>query len=270
MANSEPQIDITDLISLVCLYRKENYAFERHLALLTFGLWVIEPNDPTFVRHGRIVGAAQIVKSLIARRSHSQKKVFLEKEFSSEIIASALLSPPVIGPFGEELEHRKFDLELAANIAQTFLLAPTSRLTSKRPSLNKAIHFIANGGFGANYKFAPATIKKQWISYAATAPFLLAEETCTLRIIGHAPDTPNWLKSAKALFANLSELREYFGVAKAIQDDFSSKLDPKSRKRFQFTAFPTRVVSVPVDFPVFSDDELRLYQSYRAPTYSRD
>jgi hypothetical protein len=272
MAKSESQIDVTDLISLVCLFRKETYAFERYLALLTFSLWVLEPNDPTFVRHGRIVGAAQIVKSLLQKKrqiSQSQQKAFLEREFSSDAIASALLSPPVIGPFGEELEPRKFDLELAASIADTFLHAPPSRLTSKRPSLNKAIHFIANGGFGPSYKFAPATIKKQWVAYGVTVPFFMAEELTDLKLLGHAPDTPEWLKSSKSLLTQVAALREYFGIAKTIQDNFSSKLDPKSKARFHFRSFPTQVVPEPLEVPVFTDDQLTLYQSYRAPSYSQ-
>jgi hypothetical protein len=271
MANSGPQIDITDLISLVCLYRKEKYIFERHLALLTFGLWAIEPNDPAFIRHGRIVGAAQIVKSRLQKdgqRSQAQQQAFLDNEFSSNAIVSALLSPPIIGPFGEELELRQFDLALATNIARTFLQAPSSRLTSKRPSLNKAIHFITNGGFGSSYKFSPATIKKRWTTFAVTAPFFLAEEPSALKIIGHAPDTPRWLVSAKNLFARTAALREYFGMAKTLQDCFSSKLDPKSRTRFRFTSFPSQIAPVPLEFPPFSQDQLRLYQSYRAPTYS--
>jgi hypothetical protein len=59
------ELDLSDLISLICLFRKETYAFERHLALLTFGLWVVEPRDAAFVKHGRLVGAAQIVKSFL-------------------------------------------------------------------------------------------------------------------------------------------------------------------------------------------------------------
>jgi hypothetical protein len=270
MANSQPQIDVADLISLICLYRKETYAFERYLALLSFGLWVIEPIDPEFVRHGRTVGAAQIVMSL--RRTMGQRdqsrRTFLEKEFSADATASALLSPPVIGPFAEELENRKFDLELAASVVETFLCAPTSRLTSKKPSLNKAIHFIANGGFGPSYKFAPATIKKQWIRYGVTAPFFLAEEVSNINVVGYAPDTPDWLKSSKTILSKVALLRQFFGTAKTIQDTFSSKLDPKSRQRFHFTTFPTEVIPEPVEFPAFADDQLTLYRSYRAPSYS--
>ena len=38
-------LNLTDLIAVICQLRTEQYEYERHLALLTFGLWVIEPND---------------------------------------------------------------------------------------------------------------------------------------------------------------------------------------------------------------------------------
>jgi hypothetical protein len=228
VSKSPSKIDILDLISLICLYRKEAYRFERHLALLTFGLWVVEPNDLKFVRHGRLVGAAQIVKSLAEKgvkvASATQRK-FLEREFSADVVASALLSPPVIGPFNEEIEQRRFELELAGSIADTFLQAPNSKLHTKRPSLNKAIHFIANGGYGPQYKFAPATIKRQWVNYVVTAPFLLAEYEINAKVIGLAPDAPRWLKSTDALLKHTAGLREYFDIAKSIQEAFLPKLD---------------------------------------------
>jgi hypothetical protein len=270
MPKPPSKIDIMDLISLVCLYRKEAYIFERHLALLTFGLWVIEPNDLKFVKHSRLVGAAQIVKSLVEKRgkvaSPAQRR-FLEKEFSADVVASALLSPPVIGPFNEEIEHRRFELELAGSIAETFLCAPNSKLHTKRPSLNKAIHFIAKGGYGPAYKFAPATVKKQWVNYVVTAPFLLTEYEITAKVIGLAPDKPQWLKSTNALLKQTAVLREYFDVAKSIQEAFLPKLDPVSRQRFDFVQYPPQTKSTPVEFEPFSDDQLKIYQSYLAPKY---
>jgi hypothetical protein len=249
MPKPPSKIDIMDLISLVCLYRKEAYIFERHLALLTFGLWAIEPNDLTFVKHGRLVGAAQIVKSLVEKHGKvttPAQQRFLEKEFSVDVVASALLAPPVIGPFNEEIEQRRFELELAGSIVETFLCAPSSRLHTKRPSLNKAIHFVANGGYGPAYKFAPATVKKQWVNYVVTAPFLLAEYEIIAKVIGLAPDTPQWLKSTNALLKKTAWLREYFGVAKSIQEAFLPKLDPVSRKRFHFVQYPPQTISAPV------------------------
>jgi hypothetical protein len=270
MAGPIRTLDLTDLITLICQFRKEAYAYERHLALLTFGLWVIEPNDINFVKHGRLVGAAQIVKSLLKRggavNATAQRK-FLEMEFSSNVVASALVSPPVIGPFNEEIEQRRFELELAGSIADTFLYAPNSKLHTKRPSLNKAIHFIANGGYGPNYKFAPATIKRQWVNYVVTVPFLLTEYEITAKVIGLAPDAPRWFKSTDALLKQTALLRQYFGIAKSIQEAFLPKLDQVSRRRFQFVKFPPQTVSELVEFEPFSGDELKIYQSYSAPKY---
>jgi hypothetical protein len=270
MSRSLAKIDVMDLISLICLFREETYVFERHLALLTFGLWVIEPNDPLFVNHGRLVGAARIVKSVMhnnGKIAPSAKRKFFEKAFATNVVASALLSPPVIGPFNDEIEPRKFDLELGRSVVETFLRAPSSRLRTKRPSLNKAIYFIANEGFGPHYKFAPATIKKQWVSHAVTAPFLLAEENVTFDLIGLAPDAPNWLKLTDSILKRTAQVREYFGLAKSIQETFVSKLDPVSRKRFQFVEFPSQVEAVVIDYEPFSVNELKIYQSYSAPKY---
>jgi hypothetical protein len=264
------KLDLSDLISLICLFRKETYAFERHLALLTFGLWVAEPRDATFVKHGRLVGAAQIVKSLLQKSGKitlpSQRK-FLDKEFSSNAVSSALISCPVIGPFKDEIEMRRFDLELIESIVETFLQAPASKDHNKRPSLNKAIHFIVNGGFGCDYKFAPATIKKQWVAHAVVAPFLLAEHDLNFQLIGLSPDTPLWLKSTNAILKKTHELQEYFGLVKSIQEAFVAKLDPVSRHRFDFVELPSQIEKVPFDFEPFSEDELKIYQSYSAPKY---
>src|ERR1700691_3407218 len=122
MSSPIRELDLTDLISVICLFRKETYAFERHLALLTFGLWVVEPHDISFVKHGRLVGAAQIVKSLFngnGKPSIPPYRKFLEREFSPNLVASALTSPPVIGPFNDEIESRRGYLELAESIAET-------------------------------------------------------------------------------------------------------------------------------------------------------
>jgi hypothetical protein len=270
MPSSTQKLDLTDLISLICLFRRENYVFERHLALLTFGLWVVEPNDINFVRHGRLVGAAQIVKSLVQKDrkiSLSSQRRFLEQEFSPNLVSSALISPPMIGPFKDEIESRKNYLELAESIAETFLRAPPSKLRTRRPSLNKAIHFIASGGYGRDFKFAPATIKRQWVTHAVIAPFLLVEPEVNIKLIGLAPDTPQWLKSTNAILNKKDELLEFFDLAKSVQETFVSKLDPVSRKRFLFVEFPAQTESIPFEFEPFSGDEQKIYQSYSAPKY---
>jgi hypothetical protein len=266
------QLDIADLISVICSYRKEEHIFERHLALLTFGLWVFEPNDLTFVHHGRFIGAAQIVKSLPARPAAKQfkHKAFLAAEFAPETVAATLIAPPVIGPFNEELDFRSDNLNLAASIVETFLCAPPSRLTTKKPSLNKAIHFIANGGYGQTWKFSPATIKKQWIAYGATASFGLAQMYLNeTKIIGIAPDSHDWFKTTSTLLRHTELLREYFGMAKYIQREFVSKLDPGS-KQFSFASFPPQLSEIALELEVFEGEQLRLYQRYKAPSYSQN
>jgi hypothetical protein len=267
MADLTRTLNLTDLIALICLYRQENYAFERHLALQTFGLWVIEPNDTRFVEHGRLLAAARIANSFIKAKPSTAERKFLALEFSRKAIALGLLSPPVIGPFNEEIDHRKPDLELAASIVETFLRAPLSGRREKRPSLNKGIHFIRHGGFGSEYKFAPATIKRQWISRATTAPFFLADRELNLGLFDLAPDASQWLKLAGKILKNVDKLQEFIGLASSVQGQFVSKLDPVSRRRLRFVAFPPQTDSISYEFEPFSGDELIVYQSYKAPKY---
>jgi class 3 adenylate cyclase len=59
----------------------------------------------------------------------------------------------------------------------------------------------------------------------------------------------------------------YFGSVKSIQEEFVSKLDPVSRKRFNFVELPSQIEKVPFDFEPFSEAELKIYQSYSAPKY---
>jgi hypothetical protein len=192
---------------------------------------------------------------------------FLELEFSSELVASALVSAPVLGRFKDEIEIRLAGLDLASSIVETFLRAPPSKFKNKRPSLNKAIHFIANGGYGSEYKFAPATIKKQWSTHKAATPFQLAERELNFQLIGLAPDASQWLKSTKAILTKTDKLQEYFDIAKSIQELLMSKLDPVSRQRFSAVEFPFQTEPILYEYESFSGDELRVYQSYKAPKY---
>jgi hypothetical protein len=267
--HSTKTLKIRDLISLICDLRNEAYAFERHLALLTFGLWVVEPNDIAFVKHGRLVGAAQIVRSLSRKQLTlpSQRK-FLEVEFSTDLITSAIISPTVIGPLSDEIEGRQSNFDLAESVVFTFLSAPPPKEAAKRPSLNKAIHFILNGGFDPNYKASHATIKKQWVNHAETTPFLLAEEDSGLKLIGVPPDTPEWLKSSTEALKKPRQLREYFGMARQIQLDLMSKLDPVSLKRFQFVEFPSEIEPVELQYPPMTDEQLKIYKGYKAPKFT--
>jgi hypothetical protein len=130
--NGSPNTN-TPLNGLNCAHlslsrRKLRVLLRRHLALQTFALWVIEPNDTRFVEHGRLLAAARIANSFIKGKPSTAERKFLELEFSRKAVASGLLSPPVIGPFSEEIDHRKPDLELAASVVETLLRAPLSRL----------------------------------------------------------------------------------------------------------------------------------------------
>ena len=262
--------NISDLISLICNLRKEAYGFERHLALLTFGLWMTEPNDFAFLKHGRLIGAAQIVKSIRgAQLTSASWKRFTEREFSNDYVTAALISPPVIGPLRDEIEARQSESDLVRSIVETLLSAPTPKDPARRPSLNKAMHFILNGGYGPDYKASPATIKRQWVRYVTTTPFLLAEEEMNLGMISVAPDADNWLSSVNKLLKKTQLLREYFGVALGIQSALITKLDPVSRRRFQFVAIPDEIEQIDCEYEPFTAEQMKIYDSYQAPRYNK-
>jgi hypothetical protein len=63
----------------------------------------------------------------------------------------------------------------------------------------------------------------------------------------------------------VDQLRRFFDIAKTIQEQFVSKLDPVSRRRLRFVAFPPQNDLIAYEFEPFSGDELTVYQSYKAP-----
>jgi hypothetical protein len=269
MRKPRKTFDVVDLISLICLGRKERYAFERHLALLTFSLWVLDPKDPHFVERGRFLGAAQIAKMLFERGSKrsSSEQLFLANEFSHERILTELLSEKLRGSFLDDIQERVDDAQLAARVASTFFLAPPPRLTTKRPSLNKAIHFIERGGFGPEYKSSPAAVKKVWVKYITAVPFFLADSPYFLdgpflQMRGLSPHSSKWIQDANKILKNEDGLLTYFRIAKWIQERFYSLLDPATQRRFQFVHLPRQIEPTELSGLAFNEEQTQLYNAY--------
>jgi hypothetical protein len=263
------KIDPNDLISVVCRLRKETFAFERQLALLTFSLWILAPNDLAFIERGRFLGAAQIVKSILSKRKKRtpKEKLFLTTEFSCERVLAEILSEELRGSFLDDILQKTDDIELAARVASTFFLAPTSRLKTKRPSLNKAIFFMGKGGFGPQFCSSPAAIKKAWVENVVSTPLYLAGDTDFIKkpvitIAGLSPHTSNWINTAGSILHSDVSLIKYFGIARSIQEEFYRLLDPVSRKRFQFIKYPNQISAIKLSKVDFPAEELAIYESY--------
>ena len=51
------RINISDLIAVLTNGRREAFAFEKHIALMTFATWLYYPNDQEVLRHAQIAAA---------------------------------------------------------------------------------------------------------------------------------------------------------------------------------------------------------------------
>jgi hypothetical protein len=277
-ASTSSDVDIPDLMEVVCDHRKEAFPFEKYVALMTFSTWLRAPRQPEIVRQGRIIAVALLMLSIDNGQlpvSVSQRKSTIDAIATSAFplldAADALVNRCLGGTFGEGFAEERALYDAAA-LAAFILRCPLGM----SPSVNKALYFIDEGGFtgdafneeedkGERYVVSPATIKKGWSGSAIASPFWLAADRLKAWSIGYlAPDDEEALLKTKDLLSDTSRIREYFGSARYLQESLLSRLDKSSRKNFRFVQFPKSIALHPVEPRPFNAAQLEIIKGYKA------
>jgi hypothetical protein len=277
-------VNIPDLMEVICDYRKEAFPFEKYVALMTFSTWLHAPIEPEIVLQSRIIAAALVMLSMNNGRLPiltSERKATIDaivkNAFQPLDAAEALVDRCISGTFWEGIEGQRALYDASA-VAAFIIRCPPAGVgdAKKRPSVNKALFFIDEGGFTGDafneeedrnepYTVAPATVKKGWGSSAVASPFWLAADRLKVYSIAHlAPDDEGSILKASDLLGDTTRIRQYFGSARYIQEALLKRLDKASRKRFHFVQFPKSIALHPVEPRPFNAAQLEIIKGYKA------
>ncbi len=268
--------DLCSLIEIICNFRKESFPCEKLVALLTFITWLHWPEKPDVVQEGRLVAAALVV------RAANQGRIKIAGLTAPSIVKSMGDNILTISKVADSLVQRKLELEFSiefeghltafnnvSKIVEFFVRCPEDR----HPSLNKAMFFIDEGGFSAAEieeddfsASSPATLKKNWSSFAAQSPFLFAAAWLKYdSLVYLAPDDDSSIDDASVYLKNPVTMQKYFGVARRVQELLLTRLYAVSRRRFPFLTFPATIAPVRVKCSPLTPEQLEVLQKYRSP-----
>ena len=267
-APTNTRINLTDLVQLVCGDRVENFPFERHIAIMTFSVWLWHRDQLPVVEYGKLIAAAKVITEVNRgarnrrgpERAQTARTIF-EAVATPERMAELLLQNPMMGLFRDDMDFEvTYGGEEAAAVAMFLLRCPSDL----KPSLNKAFFFLSESGFG--YKTSIATLKKYWAKFAPISPFVIAAKTLNMtKMFNLPPDGETSLQDATKLLQNDGKLRDYFGVSRYVQEKLLSVIGKQIHKRIDFITFPRSIESLALEFEPLGSEELQLLAKYRAP-----
>jgi hypothetical protein len=255
-------VNISNLISILTKEGREAFPYEKHIALMTFATWLFYPNDQQVLQHARTVAAAACYIDSGGKRNPLA---------TLESVSLALLASPLDKPFVAISESSVTQSDALREIVSFFLCCPPE----KRPSLNKALFFVNQGGFDypdmkddMDEARSIATLKIAWKERAHTGPFLWSSAFNEMgELYDMLPDDGKAFKRAEKMLRKPEKILGFFGMSKFIQERLLSTVDPASRRRFNIK-FPKRLLSEECDFTPFDDRQLEILARYRAPTPS--
>ncbi|UGY17993.1 hypothetical protein HAP48_0011480 [Bradyrhizobium septentrionale] len=258
------KIDVGDLIAVLIGVRRERYAYEKHIALMTFATWLQYPNDQEVLQHAQIVAAAACFLD-----THGEPN----RLATVENLAIALLASPLNRPLLDVTDSSTTLTSAVTEIVSFFLCCPATA----KPSLNKALFFIEGGGFDHldlkdNEPDARSlsTLKMAWKERACTGPFHWALAIAGLSdLYEMLPDNWGAFRRAERILKKPEKLAEYFGISKFVQERLLSIVDASSRNRFN-VKFPKRIRTIECEFTEFDESQLTILRRYRAPKFMPD
>jgi hypothetical protein len=270
-APTTTRINLTDIVQLVCGDRVENFPFERHIAIMTFSVWLWHRDQLTVVEYGKLIAAAKVITE-INRKSRKRRgperaqtaRTIFETVATPERTAELLLQNPMMGSFRDDMNFEVTEVtyggDEAAAVAMFLLRCPTGQ----KPSLNKAFFFLSEGGFG--YKTSIATLKKYWAKFAPISPFVIGAKTLNMtKMFNLPPDGETSFQDATKLLQNDGKLRDYFGVSRYVQEKILTVIGRQILKRIDFITFPRSIEPRTFEFEPLGSEQLQLLATYRAP-----
>jgi hypothetical protein len=278
-------VDIPDLMKVICGFRAEAFPFERYVALLTFGTWLHASEQPDVVRQARLIAAGLLMTAIHSGRlavppseRHATINAITSNAFHPLDAADALVNYLIVGTFQEVFEQDRA-LGDAAAVAAFIIRC----LLEMRPSVNKALFFIDEGGLTGDafnvgeedrnerYTVSPATIKKGWAWAARASPFWGAADYLKVYSIGELPpDDGASISKASDLLGDIPRIRQYFGTARSIQELLVDRLGERSRDRYHFVHFPSSIILHSYEPRPFRTAQLDFIKRYRAPKFLSD
>jgi hypothetical protein len=284
-AQSASDVDVGQLMEVICGFRKEVYPFEKYTALVTFSTWLRWHQHPDVVDIAGVVAAAHVILAIEdgeikvpkGRRQIITDKI-VEMEFTVLRAADALVTCCRLDSFEKASEQSAGWLSNVSQIVRFMIKCPAKQ----KPSLNKAFFFIDEGGFGDDmtiysrgeerpYKVSPASLRSDWSNFAISGPFVLAAEHLDMEAILHLPpDSNESIADATKLLSSPAKLRTYFGLARHVQELLLQRLDKTSRERFPFVKFPDAITTHVVEPQPLTADQMAIVDRYRAPKWAAD
>jgi hypothetical protein len=276
---SEPkQVDLTDLMEVICGYRRERFSFERLVAAMTFSAWLHFPLDPDMVEFGRLMAAANVIRALkngFLKLSPvtSRKKIdsIFRSVITADVVCRLLLKGPA-GGFEDWPAYNSKDICSASGISNFLVQCPPDL----KPSLNKAFFFIDERGYPG--PASVSTTKKLWAEFAPVVPFASAAYFFELARLQQGidmfprislfrlpPDGDKSVDDATTLMYRTDDLRDYFSVCRFIQEKMLAVIGSQAQSRVPFVIFPKAIKPKPVEIHPLKPDQIDIVKRYRAP-----
>jgi hypothetical protein len=275
-------IGVGHLMEVISGLRPETYPFQRYVALLTFSTWLGWPSDPHVVEMAETVAVARLLLAIdrgeIQVQKSQRNKIIQEvsrQAFKPLRVATALAEPCLETRFRDASAEFNLPLWNVTAVAAFFLQCPEKL----KPSVNKALFFISEGGFRDSitierrgrklpYKVSSATLRNSWSRLAVSSPFAFAAVTSSLEnIFKLAPDGEQSIAEAKTLLRKSAVLRRYFENARHVQDTLLPRLDKTTRDKYEFVTFPTSISPSAQEFAQLGDDQQAIVKRYKAPMF---
>lgn len=253
------------LIEKIISDESKQNTWEREIALLAFCAWLRRPNDVAYLEVAQLYAAGTTIGTLLAGSRHKSEAERLSREyFDAQAIGKVFQDIDKLvdysGAFDPEFTEQ--NLECVRLIAYFFLRCPLAL----KPSFNKALYFIDEGGFTdgpfratglQDGKYSPATVKSAWKQFKNAAPFWTAAG-CLDIALDLRPDRTESVRVARKLLAS-NKLSELFAIARQIHNHLLSR-----GCSYEGIRFPTSVQASQIRFVEFDKAQCRLVSEYKA------
>jgi len=251
--------EITDLISVLSEIRPERFPFERIVSLFSFTAWLHNPKDDLAYETAAVLAGSAIFQSnLKAFRDRASKARLVEEFLTHDVLTNTVLNLR----FGYHEVAEDYLLPLA-EIANFFLQCPSD----VKPSINRAFHFITEGGPDDMESISKQTLNRVWKDFAQVCPFVVtAQYLGLIDFLYLVPDETDDLRNAHQLVSS-GTVKSYFRDALAVQNLLLNRFDRETRGKYPWVIFPDGLEASEIDsesFTPFGKRQIKIIRNYKA------